>query len=283
MGAGIIDTHIHVWHFDRARYSWLDNNQTILRKNYTIEEIEADRLASGITGGVLVQAAGNMEDTAWMLETAERTPWLSGVVGWLPLTDPAATGRLLENRNPLLKGVRHLIHDEADPRWLLQDTVIESLRLLEAAGLTYDIVGVLPTHIETALCVAERVPGLKMVFDHLNQPPIGAAFGEWGRLMKAASEHPAFYAKVSGLGTAAHLGNAWSAKDILPYVEFVLEHFGEDRCFCGGDWPVCLLAGPYIRTWQIYREVLTLVLGKEGQEKVLNDNARNFYQLICRS
>ena len=118
-----------------------------------------------------------------------------------------------------------------------------------------------------------------MVFDHLNQPPIGVALGAWGGLMKTASEHPHFYAKLSGLGTASRLGEAWTAKDITPCMDFVLQHFGEDRCFCGGDWPVSLLAGSYTKTWQIYREVLTALLDKEGREKVLNDNARKFYQL----
>lgn len=298
MAAGIIDAHIHVWDFARARYSWLENNQTILRRNYVIGELEKDRQAAGVTGGVLIQAAGNLEDTDWMLEVAEECAWIGGVVGWLPLTDPEATGKWLEGtyaRNPLFKGVRHLIHNEADPRWLLRDTVIESLRILEKAGLVYDIVGVVPAHIDTALRVAEKVPGLRMVFDHLNQPPIAGActgsrsgrftgqsatpFGDWGELMKTAASNANFYVKLSGLGTTANMEDHWQAEDIAPYVGFVLEHYGEARCFCGSDWPVSLLAGGYARTWQIYRQVLSGLLSGQAQERVLFDNAQVFYSL----
>ena len=51
---------------------------------------------------------------------------------------------------------------EANPKWLLQDTVIESLKILEVKyNLTYDVVGVLPEHIRTVLTVTEKVPELK--------------------------------------------------------------------------------------------------------------------------
>jgi L-fuconolactonase len=75
------------------------------------------------------------------------------------------------SQNTYFKGVRHLIHNEQDPNWLLKNEVIESLAILAKNNFPYDIVGIVPQHIETALKVAERVPELKMVFDHLNQPP----------------------------------------------------------------------------------------------------------------
>ena len=68
--------------------------------------------------------------------------------------------------------MRHLIHNEADPKWLLQAEVIEGLKLLAAAGLTFDVVATLPEHMECIPVVGEKVPNLKMVIDHLGQPPI---------------------------------------------------------------------------------------------------------------
>src|SRR5688572_10927674 len=94
----LIDTHIHIWNFSKARYEWLDNDISILKLNYEIEELETERKKAGITVGVLVQAANNLEDTDWMLEVAAGTNWLKGVVGWLPLTDPAATEELLTEK-----------------------------------------------------------------------------------------------------------------------------------------------------------------------------------------
>ncbi|MBS1562927.1 MAG: amidohydrolase family protein [Bacteroidetes bacterium] len=279
----IIDTHIHIWDFDKAEYSWLDNDDSILKRTYAIEELEPEREKAGITGGVLVQAANNAEDSSWMLHIAATHDWIKGVVGWLPLQDPEATEEMIARgyaQNAYFKGVRHLLHDEPDARWLLQQPVIESLGLLAKQGLPWDMVGVRTEHIETALEVMERVPGLRLVFDHLNQPPIRTRehFGRWGELMKTAAQHPQCYAKISGLGTTS--GNpGWSSADIEPYIGFALQHFGADRCFCGGDWPVSLLAGSYAASWKKYNDVLEKLLTTDEQEKVFWKNAVRFYKL----
>ena len=284
MNHGIIDTHIHVWNFNKAEYDWLKNDESILKRTYHIEEIEAERKAIGITGGVLVQATNNVQDTDWMLEVANKTDWVNGVVGWLPLMDPQETERLLQEvylKNNYYKGIRHLIHDEPNTNWLLQEAVIESLKILAKHNLPFDVVGVLPAHIETVLTVANKVPQLKMIFDHLNQPPIATKekFGKWGDLMKAAAANKNFYAKISGMGTTTKNLTGWAGNDIKPYVEFVLENFGTSRCLCGGDWPVALLAGSYTKTWAVYKKVLETVLDTPQLEKVYALNAKLFYKL----
>ncbi|MBK8089805.1 MAG: amidohydrolase family protein [Chitinophagaceae bacterium] len=278
----IADTHIHIWDFNRADYAWLKNNTTILNRTYSIEELETERREMGISSGILVQAANNFEDTDWMLHVAENTDWIAGIVGWLPLTDPDATLKALQRKygkEKYFKGVRHLIHDEADPKWLLQPEVIDSLKILAEHDIPYEIVGILPAHIETALKVAEKVPALRMVFDHLNQPPIATKerFGVWGELMKEAAKHKNLYAKISGLGTASGNFENRKAADIKPYIEFIIDQFGTDRCFCGGDWPVSLLAGSYITTWTSYKDIINELANESDREKIFYTNAKSFY------
>ena len=279
----IIDTHVHVWNLEKAEYDWLKNDTSILNRSYKIEELEVEQKNTAITGGVLVQAAGNFEDTNLMLQVADASDWIKGVVGWMPLKDPSFTATALKEYlgNPYFKGVRHQIHDEPDPQWLLQPTVTQSLSVLAAYDVPYDVVGITPQHLITALEVAHKVPELRLMLDHMNQPPIatGERFGEWGELMKAAAAHKNFYVKISGLGTCAKKGQAWTAEDIQPYIEFVLEHFGENRCVCGGDWPVALLAGSYQQTWQQYLKVLSNVLPDAAVQKVVYNNAVSFYNL----
>ncbi|HRG22828.1 MAG TPA: amidohydrolase family protein [Chitinophagaceae bacterium] len=282
MSQRIADTHIHIWDFKKADYAWLKGNTSVLNRTYSIEEIETERKEIGICAGILVQAANNFEDTDWMLHTASQHEWIKGVVGWLPLMNPDATVKALQNKygkESYFKGVRHLIHDEPYTDWLLQEPVLVSLGILAEHNIPFDVVGVLPAHIETALKVAKKVPGLRMVFDHLNQPPIasGERFGKWGELMIEAAQHPGFYMKISGMGTTSGKGEGWTSVDIQPYVEFALEHFGTDRCFCGGDWPVSLLAGSYTATWKNYGSVLADLLDKESLDKVLYTNAARFY------
>lgn len=278
----LADTHVHIWDFNRAEYAWLKGNTSILNRTYSIEELETERSNIGVTKGILVQAANNFEDTDWMLHVADNTPWITGIVGWLPLTNPDATLKALHNkygRENYFKGVRHLIHDEPDAEWLLQPQVIESLHILADHNIPYDVVGVLPEHIETALKVATKVPGLRMVFDHLNQPPISTKekFGKWGELMKEAAQHKNFYAKISGLGLTAQKADQWKSNDIKPYVGFAIEQFGTDRCFMGGDWPVSLLAGSYSNTWKNYKQVIHELVDEKAAGKIFYDNAANFY------
>lgn len=280
----IVDTHIHSWNFKKARYSWLEGDTSILNRTYSLNELEEERKKTDVKYGVLVQAANNLEDTNWMLEVAEHTDWIKGVVGWLPLENPEECEKVLTEKylkNPYFKGVRHLIHDEKDPQWLLQDQVIQSLRILAKNNIPYDVVGVLSAHIKTAIEVAEKVPELKMVFDHLNQPPIqkNLKYGKWGELMQQASEYPNFFVKISGMGTTSGKLHSWGVNDILLYIEFVLKHFGPQRCFCGGDWPVSLLVGSYSYSWKQYKESLKQLLTEKEMEMVMNKNANEFYNL----
>jgi L-fuconolactonase len=280
----IIDTHVHIWDLQRAKYTWLNGDTSVLNRTYRLEELNPQISKSNVTNGVLVQAANNSEDTDLMLENAERNDWITGVVGWLPLTNPDATERALQEKylaNSYFKGVRHLIHTEANPKWLLQDTVIESLKILAKHKLPYDIVGINTDHLQTALLVAEIIPELKMVFDHLNQPPIASKekFGLWGELMKKASEHKNFYCKISGMGTTTENLFGWTIDDIKPYVMYALELYGADRCFCGGDWPVSLLAGPYEKAWVAYQQIISVELSMADQQKVLWKTADAFYKL----
>jgi L-fuconolactonase len=280
----VIDTHVHIWDLAKAEYPWLKNDRSILNRSYSLPELEPERLQANVIAGVLVQAAGNMEDTELMLEAAKQTGWIKGVVAWLPLRDSERSHQLLQEKflpEKYFSGVRHQIHDEKDSRWLLQPAVIESLQLLAAHDKPYDIVGTLPDHIETAISVAGKVPGLRMVFDHLNQPPVASKekFGPWGERMKVAAQYPFMYAKISGLGTTTGNYSGWLAGDLQPYIEFVLEHFGIDRCFFGGDWPVSLLAGSYTNTWQSYQQVAEKLLNEEERKKVFYTNAKLFYNL----
>jgi len=281
--AKVIDTHMHSWDLQKVRYSWLDGDTSILAQNYYPSGIEAQLEAANVSAAVMVQAANNIEDTAFMFDCAEQYPWIIGVVGWVDLLNPETAKKQLEAhlQNKYFKGIRHLIHDEPDHNWLLQPAVIKSLEILADYGVPFDIVGVKIEHIKAAIQVAKQIPHLKMVFDHLNHPPIATSeqFGAWGEAISEAAAMPNFYAKISGLGTCCADFNDWSANTIEPYIAFVLEHFGIDKLMIGGDWPVSLLAGDYAGTHIKYQTVLEKLVAPENQEKIYSTNATSFYKL----
>ena len=279
----IIDTHMHSWDLQKVRYSWLDGDTSILAQNYYPSGIETQLSAANVSTAIMVQAANSIEDTAFMFDCAAQYPWIIGVVGWVDLLNPETAKKQLEAhlQNKYFKGIRHLIHDEPDHNWLLKPAVIKSLGILADHGVPFDIVGVKIEHIKAAIQVAKQIPHLKMVFDHLNHPPIATSeqFGAWGEAITEAAAMPNFYAKISGLGTCCADFNDWSANTIEPYIAFVLEHFGIDKLMIGGDWPVSLLAGDYAGTHIKYQTVLEKLVAPENQEKIYSTNATSFYKL----
>jgi L-fuconolactonase len=276
----IIDAHQHFWDISKVSYPWLRPEYSPIYHTFRPEELEPQLRNAGVDGTVLVQSANSFEDTRAMLEQAEHFAWIKAVVGWVPLTEAAIAARAIEvlTVNPKFKGVRHLIHDEPDMDYLIKHEMLEGLKLLADHGLTFDVVSVLPRHLEHVSTIAAQVPHLKIVIDHLAKPLIkDGGWEPWASLLRRASEHPNVYAKISGLNTAADW-ERWSASDLERYVNHALECFGANRLMFGSDWPVALFAGDYAKVWHETNIVLEkLVVG--DKEQVLGGTATDFYGL----
>lgn len=275
----VVDAHQHFWNLETGSYPWLTPESGPIFRTFEPEELLPQLAAAGVDRTVLVQSMDSSADTGAMLAQADAYDVVGAVVGWVPLTRPEAAAEALERyrRHPKFAGIRHLIHDEPDPDWLLQDTVIEGLRLLAAADLPFDVVAVLPRHLEHVPVLAERVPGLRMEIDHLARPPIREKGWEpWASLLARAAACPGVYAKVSGLNTAA--APDWTGEDLRPYVEHAVELFGPDRLMFGSDWPVATLAGDYARVWRETRAALS-GLDEAGKAQVLGGTATRFYRI----
>ena len=274
----IIDAHQHVWDLDRARYAWLGPQHGPIFRTVSQDEVLPELRRCGVDGVVLVQAADEAEDTMLMLETAARHPEVLAVVAHVPLEDPAGTAARLPAlaADPRVVGVRTLVHDRPDPDFLLGPAVQESLALVAAAGLTYDVVGVLPRHLEHVPVLAQRHPDLRLVVDHLGTPPIGRPGVEvWRTLLSRAAAHPNVFAKVSGLYPADD-PTGWTTDALRPFVRHAVEQFGPDRLMYGGDWPVSVLAGGYTAVWAGLQP-LVAELGPGGARAVLGGTAVRCY------
>ena len=275
-----IDTHQHFWHLAKVEYPWLKPEFGPLYRTYEPPELEPQLRAAGIERTVLVQSANSAEDTAAMLTQAEAHEWIGAVVGWVPLLDPEAAQRALERytQHPKFRGVRHLIHDEPDPDWVVQERVIEGLKVLAAFGVPYEVVAIYPKHLGHVPTLAEKAPGLTLIIDHLAKPPLkDGRLGGWAEKMKAAAAYPQVYAKVSGLNTAADW-NTWSAADLKPCIDTALAQFGAGRLMFGSDWPVCVLAGDYAEVWAETNKAIASYSQAE-RDAILGGTAQQVYKL----
>lgn len=281
----LIDTHLHIWNLDKVVYPWLTPDLGILYQNYEIRQMPPLMKEANISHAVLVQAANSLQETDFMLQSAEQADFVVGVVGWLPLLEPAKTALFLEKykQNPLFRGVRHLIHDEPNPYWLLQESVLESLKILADNQIPFDVVGVLSEHLECVNRIGEKLPYLNIILDHLNHPRgtlTDKVMQDWEKWLRIVAQNPKVYVKISGLGTVVRRKSKnLSAEDIKPAIDLALDIFGVERCLCGGDYPVSLLAEGYARTWQMYQTILDQLLSLPERESVYWENANKFYNL----
>jgi L-fuconolactonase len=280
----IIDSHQHVWDPTRARYDWLTAELAPINRPIGFDELRPELRQAGIDATVLVQSADNDDDTDLMLRTAEIHPEIAAIVAYVPLARPdiAAERLTVLRRNPRVVGIRNLIHDIPDPDWLLRPDVDEGLGVLEDAGVTFDLVSVLPRHLEHVPTLSERHPRLKIVIDHLSKPPIGLNDTEpWWSLIGRAADNPLVHAKVSGLYSATADSAAWTVDTVRPFVARAIEVFGVDRLMYGGDWPVSLLSGGYQRVWKGLSAILA-ELDHEERRQILGETAKRFYRIDAR-
>ncbi len=157
MSEPIVDSHHHLLDPGRIDYRVLKYLPELDRF------IGPDELApllrdAGVDRTVIVQAEESEAETDYITELARTNDWIAGVVGWVPLADPEATGNALErHRGGPLVGVRHGLFWEADESWIFRDPVVESIGLLAEQGLTYDLVPMADRHWDAVEMLAERV------------------------------------------------------------------------------------------------------------------------------
>jgi L-fucono-1,5-lactonase len=275
-----VDAHQHFWDPAQVPVPWLGPEHGTIARAFTPEDLEPLREEAYVGQTVLVQSACLDADTDAMLAHARRYAWIGAVVVWLPLESREATATLLAHlaAEPKVRGVRHLIHDEPDPHWILQQNVLESLELVEQRGLVLELSAVFPRHLADVPELARSFPALTIVIDHLGKPPIGTdRMGEWSRQLAAAAAEPNVAAKISGLNTATE-NRDWNSTDIRPSICAALDAFGVSRLLCGSDWPMALLNGDYLRIWRETRRALE-ELSVPDQEALLTGTVNRLYGL----
>lgn len=278
----IVDSHHHFWDPTRRDYYWMRSDELVaIRKPIGPEDLRPLLTENNVDRTVIVQTVPTVEETEEFLSIAADTDFVAGVVGWVDLTDPAVGDTLAELKSSIngkyLVGIRHQVHDEEDPDWVAREDVIRGIKAVGAAGLAYDL---LPRQRELPACLlpVDANPDMQFVVDHIAKPLIAAGEMEpWSMRLQELAKRPNVYCKLSGMVTEANW-TGWKPQDLKPYVDRVLELFGEDRVMFGSDWPVCLLASDYATV----KSTLENLLGNpEGETfaKIFGGNASDFYGL----
>ena len=142
-----VDAHHHFWNPARIPQPWMTAEHAAIARTFEPGDLEPLLRAAGVTRTVLVQSAARDDDTDYMFDLASDVAWVGGIVAWCRLDDERRARARLDEllRRPKLRGIRHLIHQEPDPHWILQPAVEPALTLLEEAGCILELPAVFPT------------------------------------------------------------------------------------------------------------------------------------------
>ncbi len=273
----MIDSHVHFWNYNAVKDAWITDEMSVIRRDFTPDNLYVELKENGIEGCIAVQAAQDEEETHFLLGLARQHPYIKGVVGWIDLKGKHLDDRLnYFKQYDLIKGWRHIA--QAEPAgFLTSSSFCKGIARLQAYNYTYDLL-IFPSQLKDAIQLTEKFPEQSFVIDHCAKPAVkNAEIVAWHNDLKIIAQNPNVYCKLSGLLTEADWKN-WNEKEIYNYLDVVFDCFGTKRLMFGSDWPVVLLAGNY-REW---KSLVGLYMHKHTEADrmaVFSENARQFYNL----
>jgi L-fuconolactonase len=270
-----IDAHQHFWRLARGDYGWLTPALEPIHRDFGPAELRPLLLRHDIAASILVQAAPTVAETRFLLDLAANMPQVAGVVGWAPLAAPDAVTQIAALAgDPLLVGLRPMLHDLDDPDWILGEALPPALRAMVRHGLVFDAL-VRPVHLSRILVLADRYPDLPIIIDHAGKPDLRHDWNvRWAADIAALATRPSVCCKISGLLTEAPPDA--DAKVLAPVLGHLLQEFGPDRLLWGSDWPVLALAASYDH-WVALTEALLRPLPEAARTAILGGTAERIY------
>jgi L-fuconolactonase len=271
-----LDSHQHFWRYRPADYPWMTEELGSLRRDYLPADLQPLLAQAKLDGSIAVQAQQTVAEARWLLQLADRSPLIRGVVGWVDLCADRVEAQLAElARYRRFVGVRHVVQDEPDDRFMLQPAFLRGIGELIAHDLAYDIL-IYPRQLPAAVELVQRFPQQPFVLDHAAKPVIrDRLMSPWAEQIQELARAQNVYCKVSGLVTEAPW-QGWDPSDFRPYLDVIFAAFGPERLMFGSDWPVCTLAATYEQVHDLVDEY-TRPLSPEQRAGIFGDNAARFY------
>jgi L-fuconolactonase len=279
----IVDAHVHLWNPDHFSMPWLADIP-ILNLPYGLQEYGEQTQGLPIIGMAYVEVGVDpqqaLREARHVVELAQEEPRLQAIVAAAPVERGFTVREHLEalvDLSPLIKGVRRNIQDESEPDFCLQPDFVAGVRLLAEFDLSFDLCikhWQLPYVVE----LVRRCPDTTFILDHLGKPDIKhRLLDPWQADMRTLAELPNVVCKISGMVTEAN-HEGWQPADLEPFINVVLEAFGDERVLFGSDWPVALLASSYQR-WYETLGALTAHMPLVARRRLWAENAQRFYRM----
>lgn len=176
-----IDAHVHLWNRAVDPQDWIDpKTMAPIARDFDASDLGEMLAATGLDGAVLVQSGNSLEESIRL--AGLNSSAVVGLVAWVDLAAEVGPqlDRIRENAVVPVVGVRHLVHIDRDPEWLMREEVGVGLAVLEREGLCFDLV-VREWQLPQASRLAARHGELRFVLDHLGGPPEPGRAGAGGQ------------------------------------------------------------------------------------------------------
>jgi predicted TIM-barrel fold metal-dependent hydrolase len=280
----IIDTHIHIYQVTRpGGVPWPPPANKTLYKDFGVADYKAMAAQHGITGAVIVEASPIYEDNTKILDQIKGDKFYRGLAGNLEVGKPDFVASLDKlAKDPKLVGIRAFLWA---PTLTLDEVQIAHVKELAKRGMTLDIIsrGTLNPKDKVEK-LAEAVPNLRIIIDHLAGAKGKTPTPEWEAAVKRLAAHKNIYIKFSSFfdmfNPAATEDNPWKAPTDLasykPHFDVLYKAFGPDRLIYGTNYPVVTLGGTVAQHNAIAEEYLA-PYGEAVRDKVMYRNAEKFY------
>lgn len=282
----IIDTHIHLYDPFRPQGApWPGKDNKILYQTSLPARYRPIAQPLGIVGAIEVECSSWLQDNQWVLDLAAKEDIIVGTVAHLTPGTPEFRPNLDRlRRNPLLRGIRYGLGTRAGGEFDRPEFVAD-LKALADADLALDTANPSAPLLADVVRVSDRVPGLRVVIDHLPQmtpPAEPAARASYNASMKALRRRPQIYAKVSEVLRRVEGAIPTDLEFYRPRLDEILDVFGSGRVLYGSDWPNGDQWLPVPVGMKIVREYF-MGQGRQAAENYFWRNSVQCYKWIKRT
>ena len=277
----ILDTHHHLWDLSLRSYDWIKDlpatESEKINKNFLYEDLIKEIEKCEVQNTICVQAHQSEDEAEWLLNIANKSQIIKGIVGWIDLKSPEIEKKLDKfQKNEKFVGIRHVWHDEKDEGWIMDDDVLRGLKILSERKVNFDFL-VRPNHLRYIKQVYEKIPNLNGVINHIAKPEISTnKFEPWASDISELSKINNLHCKISGI--IEETSNNRDLNNIHLYSSHVINSFGKKRIMYGSNWPVCLTKNSYQYVLNLAKKLTNNFSSSEKEDFFFN-NGSNFYNI----
>jgi L-fuconolactonase len=287
-GGKILDTHVHTWKVTRpGGVPWPGPKQKVIYRDVSPEDYQTVAKPLGVIGTGIVEASNLQKDNMTVLELIKGKPFFPFFVANIEVASAGFDAQLAElSKDPKVVGVRAFLQA---PVLGPDAKQIADCKKIADKGMTMDIISRGTKNPKDKVgALAEAVPNLRIIIDHLGGAKGKTVDPAWEASIKKLAEHKNVYMKFSSFfdmfNPTSEEDEPWeSPKDVAaykPHFDVIFAAFGPDRIIFGSNWPVVDLGGGpngLADEIKIAEEYLK-PLGTATRDKVMYKNAQAFYK-----